>query len=329
MKAVRIHEYGGPEVLRYEEAPEPKPGPFELLVRVQAAGLNRADLALRQGQYLSQARFPQILGFEVAGEVVALGSRVPTEGAGSFAVGQRVCGTAGGGYAELACVGTATALPVPEGVSAEEAAGIPVVFLTAWQSLTELARLAAGEWALIHSAGSGVGIAGIQLARMLGARVITTASSDEKLARAAELGAEHAINYRTRDFAEEVRAITGGKGVGVILDGVGGATFAGNVAALAPFGRLVLLGAVGGAELTTGVGPLLKKNAAIYGYWLSGMGRDRLTAATAALREQVLPRFADGTLRSLVARSFPLSEAAAAHAFLDSREAFGKVVLVP
>lgn len=324
MRAVRFYQYGGPEVLRYEEVPDPTPRPHELLLKVEAAGINRADLLLREGRYASEAKFPAIPGLEVSGEIIGVGETVQ-----GFAVGQRVFGLLpGGGYAEKVTMAAPMATRVPEQLRAAEAATIPVVFFTAWQTLMARAQLQPGEWVIVHAAGSGVGIAGIQLAKHFGAKVITTAGSADKLRRAAALGADVGINYNESDFAAEAQKVTEGKGVDVILDGVGGTTFAGNLACLAPRGRLVVIGQVGGSQVSFDLGQLLGKNMAIHGFYLAGLGR-ALFPIVQQFQKELLPLFAEGKLRPVVDRTFPLAEATEAHRYVAGRQNFGKVVLVP
>lgn len=323
MKAVRFHEAGGPEVLRYEDAPEPEPGANDLLVKVEAASINRADLLLRQGKYPTSQPFPRIPGFEVAGTVERVGEMVK-----GWKPGDRVFGLATGmAYAEKATMPSQAALPVPEGLDMAEAAAIPVVFLTAWGTLHVNANLQPGEWVLIHSAGSGVGVAAIQLARYLGARVIVTAGSDEKLQRARELGAEYGINYNTQRFRAEVKKITEGRMVDVILDGIGASTFEENLMSLAPRGRLTLIGIIGGMESRINIGMLMSRNLSVHGFYLMGMlGAKELTET---FRERILPLFSTGQMVSLVDKVYSLSEAAQAHQYMEDRRNFGKVVLVP
>ena len=323
MRAVRFYQYGGPEVLGVEEVPDPTPRAHELLLKVEAAGINRADLLLREGRYASEAKFPAIAGLEVCGEVIGMGETVQ-----GFALGERVCGLLpGGGYAEKVAMAAPMAMHVPDRLAGAEAASIPVVFYTAWQTLIARAQLQPGESVLIHAAGSGVGVAGIQLAKHFGAKVITTAGSAEKLRRAAALGADVGIDYNESDFSAAVLKATEGKGVDVILDGVGGATFPGNLACLAPRGRLVIIGQVGGGQVNLDLGQLLGKNMALHGFYLAGLGR-ALFPLVQQFQKELLPLFAEGRLRPVVDRTFPLAEAAEAHRYVAGRQNFGKVVLV-
>ncbi|HLC20663.1 MAG TPA: NADPH:quinone oxidoreductase family protein [Candidatus Methylomirabilis sp.] len=221
MKAIRVHEPGGPEALQYEEAPDPRPEPGEVLIRVEAAGINFADTLARKGLYPTSTPPPFIPGFEVAGTVIEVGAGVK-----EITRGERVTGFAPkGGYAELAVMPAASAIPVPEPMTFEEAAAFPIVFLTAYHALKSFGRLRQGESVLIHAAGGGVGTAAVQLAKVWGARVFATAGSDEKLSGVKGLGADEVLNYRTADFAEAVRRWTGGRGVDIILESVGGEVF--------------------------------------------------------------------------------------------------------
>ncbi|HEU4322033.1 MAG TPA: NAD(P)H-quinone oxidoreductase [Roseiflexaceae bacterium] len=320
MKAILFDEPGGPEVLRYDEAPEPEPGPNELLVRVRAAGLNRADLIQRRGGYNPPPGASPILGLELAGEVL-----IPC---GSWKAGDRVMAVVtGGGYAELATLPCGTAIPIPAGMSFEQAAAIPEAFLTAHLNLFTLGRLQAGETVLIHAGASGVGTAAIQLARAAGARVFTTAGSDEKLARCRELGAELAINYRSETFAERVRAATEGRGVDLILDFVGAPYWEGNLASLALGGRLMLIGFLGGARGQLDLGAILGKSLTVAGTTLRRTPLAQKVALTQAFIEFALPRFASGELRPVVDTVYPIDLAAEAHRTMERNSNIGKLIL--
>ena len=342
MQEYRISEHGGPEVLEWSELPDPEPRADEVRVRIRACGLNHLDLWVRRGVETYQYPLPLIPGSEIAGDVDAVGELVddlepgmPTLVAPGVSCGicerclageDMFCRRYGilgehrdGGYAELVTVPRRNVLPLPRGLSYVEAAALPLVFLTAWHMLTARARLRPLEDVLIHAAGSGVSSAGIQIARLLGARhIIATASSRAKLDKALELGATHAIDYTETDFAREVREITGKKGVEVVFDHVGGEVFEQSFKALAWSGRVVLCGATAAPTATINLRAVFFKSLSILG---STMG------SIAELRD--LLRFVErGDLRPVLDRTFPLIEAPDAQRVLESREQFGKVVLV-
>lgn len=342
MRGYQISRHGGPEVLEWLELPDPEPRADEVRVRIRACGLNHLDLWVRRGVETYQYPLPLIPGSEIAGEVESSGELIddlepgtPTLIAPGVSCGICAACLAGedmrcrrygilgehrdGGYAELITVPRRNILPLPRGLSYVEAAALPLVFLTAWHMLVARARLQPLEDVLIHAAGSGVSSAAIQIAKLLGARhIIATASTQEKLDKALELGATHAINYTETDFAKEARAITGKKGVEVVFDHVGGEVFEQSFKALAWSGRVVLCGATTAPTATVNLRAVFFKSLSILG---STMG------SIAELR--ALLRFVEtGQLRPVVDRTFPLIEAPAAQQVLESREQFGKVVLV-
>ncbi len=341
MHAWQVSRHGGPEALEWKELPAPEPGPGEVRVAVRACSLNHLDLWLRNGVPGHRFPLPLIPGSEVAGDVDALGAGVddlevgqPTLVAPAVSCGHcprcvagedmlcRHYGILGehgdGGYAELLVVPRRNILPLPRGLSYVEAAALPLVFLTAWHMLVARARLARREDVLIHAAGSGVSSAAIQIARLLGARhIVATAGSEEKLARARELGATHTVNYRSDDFVAATREATGGKGVEVVVDHVGGEVFERSFRCLAWAGRVVLCGATAAGEATINLRAVFFKSLSILG---STMG-------SLAELHALLPHFESGELRPVVDRTLPLAEARAAQAVLEDREAFGKVVL--
>ena len=322
MKAAVYYETGPPDVFRYEDVADPAPGPGEILVDVEAVSIEGGDTLSRlQGEL---ARTPHIVGYQAGGTVSRCG-----EGVDRFAVGDRVV-TVGldGSHAEQRVVPQSFAWKVPDALSTVEAACVPIAFGTAHDCLFEFGRLEEGQSALIHAGAGGVGIAAIQMARRAGARVLATASSDERLERLREFGLDHGINYRTDDFVAEARRLTDGRGVDVIVDSVGGATLQGSLAALAYRGRCVSVGDAGrSAAEHLDVSGMRPNNQSLTGYFLGA----ELFLGTRAygLIAQLLDEVARGELRVVVDRTFPLSEAAAAHAYIESRQAFGRVVLAP
>jgi putative PIG3 family NAD(P)H quinone oxidoreductase len=307
------------------EVPDLVPGPEDLLVRVRATALNRADLLQRAGGYPQPGPKPahEIPGLEFAGEVVAAGER--TEG---FTVGDRVMGLlAGGGYAEQVVIHHRLALKVPANLSWHEAGATPEVYITAHDAFLQCG-LIAGESVLIHAAGSGVGVAGIQIAKAMGAGLVAgTAGSDDKLARAKDLGLDLGINYRTHDFAEEVLRETGGAGVDVLLDVIGADYWERNLRSLARKGRMVLVGMMGGTNTQANLGLLLQKRLQVRGTTLRARPLEEKAAATRAFEKSVLPHMASGRIKVVVDRVFPLAEAGAAQEYMASNANFGKVVL--
>lgn len=327
MKAIVIRRPGGPEVLEYRDVPDPLVGPDDLLVQVKAAALNRADTLQRVGGYPQPGPKPEfeIPGLEFAGEVIHVGERV--EG---FALGDRVMGLlAGGGYAERVSINWRLTMKVPDNLSWPEAGATPEVFITAHDALRQC-DLQAGERVLVHAAGSGVGVAAIQIAKVMGASlVVGTAGSPEKLERAKALGMDIGVNYREQDFAEEVKRATGGRGVDVILDVIGAEYWERNLASLALKGRMVLVGLMGGAATQANLGALLMKRAQVRGTTLRARPLEEKAAATRAFEKSVLPHIASGRVKVVVDRAYPLAEAAEAHRYMESNANFGKIVLEP
>jgi putative PIG3 family NAD(P)H quinone oxidoreductase len=323
MRAVVVREPGGPEVLRWLEVPDVRPGPGEVLVDVVASGVNRADLLQRQGHYDPPPGAPPYLGLECSGRIAALG-----EGVSGWEVGDEVCALlAGGGYAEQVAVPAGQVLPVPAGIDLVIAAALPEVTSTVWSNVFMLAGLRPGETLLVHGGGSGIGTMAIQLARQVGARVAVTAGSAEKLRRTRELGAEILVNYREEDFVEAVRSATGGHGADVVLDLVGAKYLQRNVDVLAPNGRLVVIGLQGGTKAELDLGLLLRKRAAVLATALRSRPIDEKAAIVASVRENVWPLVESGAVRPVVDRVLPMAEAAEAHRVLESGEAVGKVLL--
>lgn len=319
MRAVVVRQAGGPEELRVEVVPEPSPGPGQVLVRVRAAGVNFADVLSRRGRYGSPP--PLIPGLEAAGTVEALGSGVQ-----QFVVGDRVCGWVHAAYAEFAVADERHLFRIPEGMRFEDAAAFPVVFGTAWHALVVLGGVQPGDVVLVHAAGSGVGVAALQLAQQAGAAVVATSTQEWKRARARSLGADLVVDTRDSGWAEQVREAFGGQGVAVALEGVGRPTLPGTLACMAPLGRVIVFGAPGGTHAEIDLLAVIQRNLTLRGLLLDA---DPVFPQTlAALDTHVLPRLAQGALSASVYRALPLHEAAQAHRILEERAAFGKVVLV-
>lgn len=328
MKAIVIEKSDAGGSLVYRDVPDPVVGPDDLLVAVRACALNRADVLQRMGGYPQPGPKPEfeIPGLEYAGEVVEAGSRV--EG---FAPGDRVMGLVpGGGYAELVSVPQRLALKVPDSLSWREAGATPEVYITAHDALLQC-NLQAGERVLIHAVGSGVGVAGVQIAKAMGAsQVIGTAGSAEKLASAAELGLDVGVNYHEQDFAEVVHEATDGAGVDVVLDVIGAAYWERNLRALARQGRMIEVGLMSGADLeNASLGPLLMKRLQVRGTTLRARPLEQKAAATRAFEKSVLPHIASGRIKVVVDSVYPLAEAAAAQAYMEANANFGKIVLEP
>ena len=321
MKAMRAHQLGGPDQLRFEDASEPQPQAGQVLIRVRAAGINPADLVRLSGR-LGQPSLPYIPGTDVCGEVEAVGSGVT-----HVKRGDRVFGRAlGGGYAEKTCLASSEAVLLPANLSFEEGAAIPIPFYTAYHALHNKAVVKAGETVLVSAGGGGVGVAAIQLAKVAGARVLTTVGSQEKADRIRTLGADAAINYRTQDFVAEVRKVTEGKGVDVIIENVATDNFAKDFAAIRLNGRIVLIGTGTGksVDATFGIYGALMNDVTIYGMSLINAG-----AAIPQMATALTTLFAAGKIKAIVSRSYPLSEAPQALADLVAGRVFGKLVLTP
>lgn len=322
MRVVVAPEPGGPEALRIETRPIPTPGPGELLVRVHATSVNRPDVLQRQGRYPPPPGASDVLGLDVAGEVAAVG-----DGVEDWRPGDRVCAVvAGGGYAEYAIVPAPIALPVPEGLSLQEAAAIPEVFATAYDNLIVRGALAAGETALIHGGASGVGTAAIQLAVRAGARVIATAGSARKRAACERLGAVAAVDHHG-DWVAAVREVCGDAGVDVVLDIVAAPYLGAHLSLLAMEGRLVVIGTQGGRHAEIDLWRVMARRLTVRGSTLRIRTVEQKAAVAAGMRRDVLPGFSDGTLRPVIDRVMPLEEVAAAHAVMEAGEHIGKIVL--
>jgi NADPH2:quinone reductase len=330
MKAIEITSYGAPEVLRAVERPDPVAGVGELLIRVAASGVNRPDVLQRKGHYPVPPGASDLPGLEVAGEIVS-GDAAALAEAG-FKIGDRVCALiAGGGYAELCVAPVAQCLPVPKGWSDIEAASLPETFFTVWSNVFERGRLQKGETLLIQGGSSGIGVTAIQIAKALGATVIVTAGSDDKCEACKKLGADHAINYRTSDFAEEAKKLTGGKGVDVILDMVAGDYVAREIECMAEDGRLVIIAVQGGVKSDFNAGLVLRKRLVITGSTLRPRPVAFKGAIAKALREKVWPLLESGAVKPVIHSTFAAggepSGAAQAHALMESNQHIGKIVL--
>ena len=323
MIAIEIREPGDPDVLTPVERPLPVPGPDDVLIKVAAAGVNRPDVAQRQGRYPPPPGASDIPGLEVAGTVEDVGIDVH-----DWHVGDRVCAlVAGGGYAEYCVAPAPQCLPIPAGMSEEDAAALPETFFTVWTNVFERGRLVAGQTFLVQGGSSGIGTTAIQLARAFGARVFATAGSAEKCAACERLGAERAINYREEDFVAVTRDATGGLGIDVILDMVGGDYFPRHLDALAMDGRLVQISTLGGAKAQIFLPAVMQRRLTITGSTLRPRSVAEKGAIARALRERVWPLLESGRVRPIVFKTFPLREAAAAHRLMESSEHIGKIVL--
>jgi NADPH2:quinone reductase len=323
MKCIEISKPGGPEVLVPAERPAPAPKDGEILVKVAAAGVNRPDVLQRMGRYPVPPGASDLPGLEIAGEVIACGPGVKR-----WKAGDKVCAlVSGGGYAEQCVVPEAQALAAPEGLSMAEAASLPETFFTVWSNVYDRGRLAAGESLLVQGGSSGIGVTAIQLAAAMGNRVFATAGSDEKCAACVKLGAEKAINYRTQDFAEEVKAATGGKGVNVILDMVGGNYVPKELKCLADDGRLVFIAMLGGSKTELDINEVLRRRLVVTGSTLRPRPVAFKGEIARKLEEKVWPLIAAGKIRPVVYKTFPLAQASEAHRLMESSQHIGKIVL--
>ena len=326
MRAVEITSFGGPDVLRLGDRPVPQPGAGELLIRVAASGINRPDVLQRLGHYAPPPGASDLPGLEVAG-VVESGDAAAMAEAG-IRVGDRVCAlVAGGGYAEWCVAPVAQCLPVPDGLTDVEAASLPETFFTVWSNVFDRGRLQAGESLLVQGGTSGIGVTAIQLARAFGATVLATAGSDEKCAACLELGAHHAINYKSQDFVAEGKRLTQGKGVDVVLDMVAGDYVAREVECLAEDGRLVIIAVQGGVKSDFNAGLVLRRRLTITGSTLRPRSVAFKGAIAKALREHVWPLLAAGQVRPVIHSTFAAADAARAHALMESNQHIGKIVL--
>ncbi|MEN5179037.1 NAD(P)H-quinone oxidoreductase [Comamonas testosteroni] len=326
MRAVEMNGFGEPGVLKLGERPMPQAGQGELCIHVSASGVNRPDVLQRKGHYAPPPGASDLPGLEVAGVIVA--GDAAAIAAQGLKLGDRVCAlVAGGGYAEYCVAPVAQCLPVPAGLSDLEAAALPETFFTVWSNVFDRGALQAGETLLIQGGGSGIGVTAIQLAKAFGAQVIVTAGSDEKCQACRELGADHAINYRTQDFVAEVQRITAGKGVDVILDMVAGDYVAREVEALAEDGRLVIIAVQGGVKAEFNAGLVLRRRLQITGSTLRPRPVAFKAAIAKALQAKVWPLLAAGKVRPIIHSRFPVARAAEAHALMESNQHIGKIML--
>ncbi len=324
MRFVDLPSFGGPEVMTFSNGPLPSPKAGELLVKVQAAGINRPDVAQRQGNYPAPKDASPVLGLEVAGEVVALG-----EGVSDFEVGDRVCALAnGGGYAEYCVVPAGQALPFPKGYDAVKAAAVPETFFTVWANLFQMAGLTEGESVLIHGGSSGIGTTAIQLAKAFGAEVYTTAGSKEKCDACETLGAKRAINYKQEDFAAVIKDATGGKGVDVILDMIGASYFEKNIASLAKDGCLSMIAFLGGtiAEKVD-LRPIMVKRLTVTGSTMRPRTADEKRAIRDELVEQVWPLLEAGKVAPVIHDVIDFDQVSEGHRLMESSSHIGKIVM--
>jgi NADPH2:quinone reductase len=326
MRAIEITAPGGPDVLRPCERPAPEPQAGELLIAVQASGVNRPDVLQRKGLYPMPPGVSDLPGLEVAGTVAA--GRAEDLAAAGVALGDSVCAlVAGGGYAEMCVAPAGQVLPVPKGLTAVEAASLPETFFTVWQNVFSIARLQPGETLLVQGGSSGIGVTAIQLAKAWGCQVIVTAGSDEKCAACVALGADHAINYKTQDFVAETKRLTGGRGADVVLDMVAGPYVAREVECLADDGRLAIIAVQGGTACGFDAGLVLRKRLAITGSTLRPRSVAYKTALAQALRSTVWPLLESGRVKPVIHQVFAAAQAAEAHALMESSTHVGKIVL--
>ena len=326
MKAVEITTHGAPEVLRLTERPDPVPGAGEVLIRVAASGVNRPDVLQRKGFYPVPPGASDLPGLEVAGVIV--GGDAAAMAAAGLKAGDRVCAlVAGGGYAELCVAPVGQCLPVPQGFSDIEAASLPETFFTVWSNVFDRARLQPGEVFLVQGGTSGIGVTAIQLAKAWGATVIATAGSDDKCRACADLGADHAINYRTHDFVAEAKRITEGRGVDVVLDMVAGDYVAREIQCLAEDGRIVIIAVQGGVDAKIDAGLVLRRRLVITGSTLRPRPVAFKAAIAASLRQTVWPWLEAGRIKPVIHQTFAAADAGQSHALMESNQHIGKLVL--
>ncbi|MBK8181709.1 MAG: NAD(P)H-quinone oxidoreductase [Candidatus Competibacteraceae bacterium] len=323
MRVIEITEPGGPEKLVLKQRPLPQPAPGEVLIKVAVAGVNRPDCLQRQGGYPPPPGASDIPGLEVAGTIVGLG-----EGVANWKIGDAVCALlTGGGYAEYCTTPAPQCLPIPNGLTVQQAAALPETFFTVWSNMFDRARLQPGETLLVHGGASGIGTTAIQLATALGSRVFATVGGVEKIQPCLDLGAERVINYREEDFVQVIKELTRNRGVDVILDMVGGDYAQRNLSALAVEGRLVFIAFLRGAKMELNLAPVMMKRLTMTGSTLRARPVEHKAPIAESLRNNVWPLLANGTIKPIIDRIFPLAEAADAHALMESNRHIGKLLL--
>ncbi len=323
MRYINLSEHGGPEAMEIKESQVPDPGKGEVLIKVHAAGVNRPDIMQRQGLYPPPQGASPILGLEVAGKVEAIGNDVS-----GWSVSDQVCAlTNGGGYAEYVAVPAGQCLPIPKGLSMEEAAAVPETFFTVWSNVFDRARLKPGERFLVHGGGSGIGITAIQMARTLGSKVFTTAGSKEKCAVCRRFGADVAVNYHEQDYVEVLKKVTDGQGVDVILDMVGGDYVARNLELAAKDGRIVSISFIKGSHVEIDMMPLLLKRLIVTGSTLRPRSAKAKADIAEQLRVHIWPLIESKKIRPLIAACFPLKDVAESHRLMESSKHIGKIIL--
>lgn len=323
MRVIEIKEPGAPEVLVAGQRPDPQPASGEVLIRVHAAGINRPDVFQRQGNYAPPPGASDIPGLEVAGEIVS----GDLDGSG-FKVGDTVCAlVAGGGYAEYCVAPLAQCLPIPEGLSMVEAAGLPETYFTVWSNVFDLGRLSEGERFLVHGGASGIGTTAIQLAVAMGHEVFATVGSDERVKAVEALGATKGINYKTQDFVEEIKAATHGKGVDVILDMVAGDYIARDIKCLADDGRIVIIATLGGSRSSFNSSELMRRRLTITGSTLRPRPVSFKAAIAKQLKDKVWPLLSAGRIKPIIHATLPLEQASRGHAMMEAGEQIGKIIL--
>ncbi|MGD9829593.1 MAG: NAD(P)H-quinone oxidoreductase [Hyphomicrobiaceae bacterium] len=323
MNAITMTGQGGPEVLALSRLPVPTPGPGQILVKVAAAGVNRPDVIQRQGAYPPPKDHSPLLGLEIAGTVAALG-----QGTTRYQVGEEVCALVnGGGYAEYCLAEEGAALPIPAGLDLVHAAAVPETFFTVWHNVFERGALQPGEWFMVHGGTSGIGTTAIQLAKAFGAHVIATAGSDDKCRTVRELGADRAVNYKSEDFVAVAKEVTGGKGVNVILDMVGGDYIERDIIAAADDGRIVQIAFLSGPVAKVNFARLMVKRLVLTGSTLRPRTREVKAGIAQALEAKAWPLLATGRIKVVLDSTFPLAEAAEAHRHMETSAHVGKIVL--
>ena len=323
MDYIQIEEHGDPEVLKLDSMPVPEPNPGEVLIRVAAAGVNRPDVMQRKGLYPPPPGATDVPGLEISGTVVSVGENVTEPAVGAEVCALVVCG----GYAEYCLAAASLCLPIPKSLSLDDAAGLPETFFTVWTNVFERGQLKSGDSILVHGGSSGIGTTAIQLCKAFGAKVYTTAGTPEKCKFCEQLGADAAINYRKQDFSEEIKKLTDGKGVDVILDMVGGPYFPKNIRLLAVEGRLVQIALMQGSKAEVDFLSLLLKRVTLTGSTLRPRSIEQKTNIAQDLRKNVWPLLDSGTVRPIIYQIFPLKQAAEAHILMESSAHIGKILL--